>query len=85
MHGAAHNGVGLGVGHAVRDVGTVALVDGIHSIQRDVAADTGSAADGVHVTEGEEGVADAVRNVFDTAHVADATDLGAGTDGTITD
>jgi hypothetical protein len=44
-----------------------------------------SAADGVHVAEGEKGIANAVRNVFDTAHVADTTDLGACTDGTITE
>src|ERR1700692_1005467 len=72
------------IGDAVRNVGAVGGVDGIHSIKRDVAAHTGGAADGVHVAEGEKGVADAVRNVFHATDVADTTDLGAGTNGTIT-
>src|ERR1700675_214961 len=72
------------IGNAVRNVGAVGGVDGIHSIQREVTTHTGRAANGVHVTEGEEGVADAVRDVFYAAHVAHAADLGAGANGTIT-
>ena len=73
------------VGDAVRDVGTVAEVDGIHSIKGKVAAHTSGAANGVDVAEGEESIADAVGNVFNTADVADTTDLGASADGTITE